>query len=227
MGKIITIHQPEHLPWCGYFNKMRLSDHYVILDDVQYKKNNFQNRNRIISNTGVKWLTVPVQIKGHINKTIEDMLVVDGWEKKYYGLFEQSYKNHPYFIKYKDEIKEIIYSSNNRIIDINMRFIEFFRAIFKITTPVTFSSSLSVNTTSTPRLVDICSKLNGDEYLAGIGSYEYLDTSLFNRNDIKVSTHEFQPMQYSQLGSEIFIPYMSCVDLIMNVGIDEINEKYI
>ncbi|MBF0236078.1 MAG: WbqC family protein [SAR324 cluster bacterium] len=215
--KVVTIHQPEHLPWCGYFNKMRLADHYVILDDVQFKKNNYQNRNRILTPYGVKWLSVPIQMKGHISKTIQNMEVIPDWESKYWGLLAQSYGKHPFYKIYSEELNTIVFSGKTNILDINMDWINFFRKLFQIKTPLSFSSSLGLQSTSTQRLVEICQRHEASEYLAGGGAKDYLETELFDTANISLSYHDFSPRRYSQHQIENFEPYMSALDLIMNV----------
>lgn len=78
---IITIHQPEHLPWLGLFNKIAKAEAFVILDCVQYEKNYFQNRNHILGSNGVQWLSVPVSTKGHVEGTIAmtEISLAGGW----------------------------------------------------------------------------------------------------------------------------------------------------
>ena len=91
---IVSIHQPEHMPWSGFFHKMSLSDVYVLLDNVQYKKNNWQNRNRIVTRNGLQqWITIPVKLKGHMQTTIRDIKINDqeDWRRKYLGRINDSY----------------------------------------------------------------------------------------------------------------------------------------
>lgn len=82
---VITIHQPEHMPWLGFFNKMLKSEIFVILDNVQFEKNNYQNRNRILGNNGAQWLNVPTETKGHMDKTIREIKIANttqpNWKK--------------------------------------------------------------------------------------------------------------------------------------------------
>ena len=81
---IVSIHQPEHFPYLGFFQKMKQSDLFIILDDVKFKKNNFQNRNRFLNSSGEEeWFTVPVEKKAN-SKLIKDVLVSEdfGWKKK-------------------------------------------------------------------------------------------------------------------------------------------------
>ena len=94
----VAIHQPEHMPWLGFFHKMASVDLYIILDCVQYTKNNWQNRNRFMTSKGeIFWLTVPVRIKGHLNKTIREMEVADEnrWIDKYWNRLNMNYAQYP------------------------------------------------------------------------------------------------------------------------------------
>ena len=217
---IVSIHQPEHLPYMGFFNKMARCDKYVILDDVQYTKNNFQNRNKIISKQSKElWLTVPVNIKKHIQKEIKDMRIanISNWKKKYISTIEQTYSKHRYFNLYIDELKDLITQEHNFLIELNMSLIYFFRNIFNISTEMIFSSSLSINSTKTIRIVDICKKLNGTVYLSGNGAKQYLDETLFQENAIDLAYQNYEHPVYE---ARNFVPYLSSLDLIMNCGME-------
>ena len=215
---IVSIHQPEHLPYLGFFNKMSRCDKYVILDDVQYTKNNFQNRNKIISKNNQEiWLTVPVSIKNHTKKTIKDIKVanVGNWQKKYLKTIEQVYSKHKYFELYIDEIKGIICKDYTYLIDLNMDFICFFRNIFNISNELLFSSTLDINSFKSDRIVDICRVLDATVYLSGNGAKGYLNKDLFENENIKLV---FQDYQHPTYESKNFMPYLSSIDLAMNCG---------
>ena len=166
----ITIHQPEHFPYMGFFEKMKKSDIFVILDDVQYKKNNFQNRNKFLNKNNVEeFFGVQVE-KEATKKHIKDVGVIDGkWRKK--TLLK---------IKYNFGLDVTQIYNHNKLIDINMASILWARKKLNIKTPLVFSSDLKIKSTSTQRLVDICEKLNATEYISGMGGKNYLNKDLFN-----------------------------------------------
>ena len=103
---IVSIHQPAYLPWLGYFHKILRSDVFVFLDTVQLEKNGFANRNRVRTRSGVRWLTVPLLIKGHMGRSIRGMQInrAAGWQRKHLRTMEQAYRNRPHYDRYAAEI---------------------------------------------------------------------------------------------------------------------------
>ena len=99
---IATAHQPAYLPWLGYFHKISLSDEFILLDSVQFEKNSFTNRNKIKVSNGEAWLTIPVEMKGHINRNINEMVIDEkfDWRKKHWNSLLMNYKKSPYFSIY-------------------------------------------------------------------------------------------------------------------------------
>lgn len=166
----VTIHQPEHFPYMGFFEKMKISDIFVILDDVQYKKNNWQNRNKFLNKNKVEeFFSVQVE-KGATKKNIKDVKVVEGsWKTKNIKKIKQNFN-----------IDTTQIYSYNKLIDINMASIKWAMEQLNINTPLIYSSSLSISTKGTQRLVDICEKLKATEYISGEGGKSYLKENLFN-----------------------------------------------
>lgn len=217
---LLTIHQPEHMPWVGYFHKMAQADCYVLLDSVQFKKNNWQNRNRIMGRDGsVQWLTVPIQIKGHIESTIAQTPIQNdpAWQRKYLGRIHEAYRRHPHFSTYIDELEGIIQQPWQLIVEFNMALIEFFRRVTEITTPLVRSSTLPVAGKSTDLLVAICTYLKAAVYLSGPDGRNYLDLDAFAHAGVGVEYHKFTPPVYP---APHFAPGLSMLDLVMNHGPD-------
>lgn len=175
----VTIHQPEHFPYLGFFQKMQAADLFVILDDVQYTKNNFQNRNKFLNSNGVdEWFTVEVEPKAN-TKLINQVAVSSNpkWKRVITNKLQTTFKK---------DLSEIYKS--DRLVDINLASIEYCRQALDITTPMVLSSELNITSNSSQRLADICRALNATEYISGAGGRAYLKESLF---DCKVSY--FQP----------------------------------
>ena len=167
----VAIHQPEHFPYLGFFQKMEKADLFVILDDVQFTKNNFQNRNRFLNKNRVEeWFTIELEPKPN-KKLIKDIKVSENtkWRKKILSKLKTNFKGN------FDEIY-----NEEKLIDINLKSIEYCRKHLNISTPLKFSSQLNINTKSSQRLADICDYFKANEYISGIGGKEYLDESLFN-----------------------------------------------
>jgi len=171
---VITIHQPEHFPYMGYFQKMKKADLFVILDNVNYRKNYFQNRNKFLNKNGVEeWFTMQVE-KGSTSKHIKDVNIVDGpWRKKILTKHNQNLGIN----------LESIYLSN-KLIDINMKSIEYCREALNIKTPIIYASDLNVNGTKSELLANIVKNLNGTTYLSGPSGKDYLNKKYFQ--DIKI-----------------------------------------
>ena len=180
----IAIHQPAHFPYMGFFLKMKADDLFVILDDVQYTKGNFQNRNRFKNiNGNDEWFTISLEKKPH-HKLISNLKTNNtiNWREK---IIKQLY--HNFNIDFSD-----IYSSSN-LIDINLNSINYCRKKLNINTPLIISSTLDIKTKGSQKLSDICDKLNATEYISGQGAKKYLDKSIFK---CKVSFFEPEITNY-------------------------------
>lgn len=223
---IVAIHQPNYLPYMGFFDKMQKSDVFVIYDDAQFNKDDFQHRNRIrlndnLNNNGWKWLSVPVK-KKHIpinQIKISNETLFKGEKWNYYHLrnIYNNYKDSIYFHKYEKEIGKIYTSEYDKLVDLNMDLIFFLMEALKVNTKINYSSEFVSSSKSTKRLVEIVKALGGDVYLAGISSYNYLDISLFEKNGIEVQIQNYVHPIYNQMNLE-FMPYMSTIDALFNIG---------
>lgn len=214
----VTIHQPEHLPWLGFFHKMAECDVYVLLDSVQFTKNNYQNRNRLIDPNGtVFWSSVPVRMAGHTGKRIADMEFdnTQPWQRKTWARIVSAYCRHPYFSALAPELEAIYMGSHPLLIDLNLALIEFFRRQLGIHVPMVRSSTLEVTGNRSALLLSICQNLGADTYLSGPSGREYLDTPLFEAGGVALEYHAFKHPTYV---APIFQPYLSTLDLLFNHG---------
>lgn len=214
---IVTIHQPEHLPYFGFLDKVKKADLLVLLDDVQFKKNNFQNRNRILTPLGVRWLTVPVNLRGFLNGQFADICTAGEWKTKYRAQIYEAYHKHPYFDEQMPWIDEMLKMSSDKVIDYNLFAIRRLLTILRIDTPVVLSSEMEIGTTKTQRLYDICHKCGATAYLAGQGAMDYLDVGVFG-GGIGIIKHEFAHPTYNQRNQSYFVSHLSIVDALMNIG---------
>lgn len=218
---IIAIHQPNYLPYLGFFDKMRQADIFVIYDDAQFNKEDFQHRNKIRIFHGWKWLTIPVEkmripindirIKNEINN--KGLL----WSDRHFKDIMDNYKDTPYYQTYEKELKDIFKQRYKRLIDLNMQLIHFIKCAFNLDTEIIYSSELGFKSTSTERLVNIIEALEGDIYLSGPIGQKYLDPLLFEKKGIKVEFQDFKPPIYRQC-YDGFIPNMSAIDALFNIG---------
>jgi len=219
---IVAIHQPNYLPYLGFFDKMKNSDIFVIYDDAQFNKSDFQHRNRIRIYHGWKWLTVPVEKKRiPINevKIRNEVKTWKGvkWSDAHFRDIHDNYKDAPYYSVYADELMRIYKRNYEKLVDLNMELIRFLMKAFDIDVEIVFSSDLGFTSKSTQRLVEIVEALGGDVYLSGPKGRDYLDVSLFERKGIKVVFQDFKHPVYKQR-YEGFVPNMAAIDALFNVG---------
>ena len=223
---IVTIHQPEHLPWLGFFNKIAKADRYVILDSVQYEKNYFQNRNRILGTNGVQWMSVPVNNKGHMEGSIATTMISNDpkntkWKEKYLQTIKLSYGKHPYFNDVYPILQEAINIDSFYLYDLNMAIILAFNDKLDIHPEYIRSSQLGVSGLKSDLILDICRKTEADLYIAGPSGRDYLDMNSFKDNNIEVKFNDYHHPVYPQKRTDEFISHLSTLDLFMNVGFDE------
>ena len=218
---IVSIHQPNYLPYLGFFDKMKQADTFVIYDDAQFNKGEFQHRNRIRIYHGWKYLTVPVEGKRIPIRDIRirNELMIKGitWQETHLNEIQANYNNTPYYARYEDRLEAIYTDKYNKLIDLNMNLINFLKDAFDIKTKIISASELGFTSQSTERLVDITEALGGDVYLSGPAGRDYLDISLFESKGIRVEFQDFKHPVYKQR-YEGFIPNMSAIDALFNTG---------
>ena len=181
---IVTIHQPQYLPWLGYFDKANNADVFILLDDVQFKKNDWQNRNRIRTSQGWQWLTVPV-LHNHGQSILEVKINnATNWTKAHFNALQMNYSKTPYFSKHIDFFEDVYNREWNLLVDINMCLIEQIIKWLGITTRVVRSSEYDIEGVSTERLINLCKKCKATTYLAGADGKSYMDISQFEQNNI-------------------------------------------
>ena len=215
---VVAIHQPQFLPWLGYFDKLDRSDVFCLLDTVQYKKNEFQNRNKIKTSQGWQWLTVPVTyrfpqriLEVGVNQTVD-------WQRKHLRSLETSYRKAPFFDTYITRFEEFYQQSYEMLVDVNVACIRLLMDLLGLKRKVILASSLQVETDDpTLRLVQICKALGGAAYLSGKDGAKYMDVDMFASYEIDVLFQNFEHPHYPQCFGP-FEPNMSIVDLLFNCG---------
>ena len=223
---IITIHQPEHLPWLGLFNKIAKAEKFVILDSVQYEKNYFQNRNRILGTNGVQWISIPVSNKGHMDGSIATTLIATDpknakWKEKYLQTITQSYKKYPYFNDVYPLLEKAINTDTEYFCEINIAIIKSFCDALDIHPEYIRSTELNVDGLKSSLILDICKEVGTDVYIAGPSGRDYLDMKSFEDAGITVKFNDYHHPVYPQKRTDEFISHLSALDLFMNVGFAE------
>ena len=218
--KRIAILQSNYIPWKGYFDLINLVDEFIIYDDMQYTKRDWRNRNKIKTPQGLKWLTIPVEVKGkYYQKINETKISNQEWGKNHWIQIVQNYKKTPYFKEYQAIFEELYLNSNEEYLSkINYNFIKVINHILNIKTKIKYSSEFDLVDGKSERLLGICKDCNADIYLSGPAAKGYLDEKLFEEEGIKV-----QWMDYSNYPTynQLYPPFehsVTILDLIFNEG---------
>lgn len=215
---ILAIHQPQFMPWLGYFDKIIKSEIFCFLDNVQFKKNEFQNRNKIKTRQGWMWLTVPVMY--HYPEKINEVKVNNDipWRKKHLKTLMTYYQKAPHFSNVFPHLENFYNKEEEYISLINVRSVLMLMGLLGVSRETPLASELGpLPEEPSERLAAICALLGADTYLSGAGGREYLNPEPFQRRGIKVIFQDFQHPHYPQLYGG-FIANLSLLDLLFNCG---------
>lgn len=223
---IITIHQPEHLPWLGLFNKISKAETFVILDNVQFEKNYFQNRNRIMGTNGVQWINVPTCTKGHLDSDLANTEISylgknAKWRDTYLKTIQMSYGKYPFFQEVFSILEDAIRMETDLLCDINISIIKGFANKLDIHPKYVRSSDLNVDGSKSELILDICKSVGATVYIAGPSGRDYLDVNSFEESGITIKYNDYVHPTYPQRKSKDFETNLSILDLLMNVGFTE------
>jgi hypothetical protein len=222
---IVAAHQPHYLPWLGYLHKVASADVFVVMDDLQYESQNFQNRNRVKVNNGALWLTVPL-VKGSQSDRVLDKVIdnsVEGkqnWQRRSWETLRTHYGRAPYFRRYADEVEALYARRWDRLVELDLTVLETMMRWFDLRCPVVRASSLGLRGQKTARIIDLCQKLGARTYLSGAGgSRGYLDLDACNAAGLRVSwqsyAHPIYPQRYPEVG---FVSHLAALDVLFNCG---------
>jgi len=217
----VAIHQPQYLPWLGYLDKLDSADVFIILDTVQFKKHEWQNRNRIRTKEGWQWLTVPIidRFPERIDR-VEINRRVD-WARKHSQALRLQYAKAPYWSPLGPAILTLLERPWPFLCDLNIAVLDALCAHLNIATPRLMASKLSAREEPTDRLIDLCRAVGGTEYLAGQAGPDYMDLGRFAEEGIAVSAQAYRHPEYSQRYTP-FVSHLSVVDLLLNCGPDSL-----
>jgi hypothetical protein len=220
---IFSGHQPQYIPYLGYFDKIDKSDCFVFLDQVQYKPREYQNRNKIRTKDSYMWLTVPVVYKGQGRQKIRDVKIDNGsdWARKHCRSLKSWYGGAKFFKDHFLFFEDVYNKKWEKLIDLNIHIIKYFLKQLEINVFLYYESEIGTTTQSTDRIIEIGKKIKADTYLSGIGGKDYLEEEKFSQAEIKLEYQEFIHPMYQQRymeNKDSFLPYMSAIDLLFNEG---------
>ena len=220
--KTIAIAQPTFLPWIGWFDLADQVDLFVILDDVAFSKQSWQQRNRIRTQNGLEYLSVPIKTSGRLGQRIVDCELLDqAFVVKMIKSLQTNYSKAPFFKATFDELSTTLQTaaSTNRLVELNCKLISWMAARLGVTTPMVCASTLSASGGRGEYVAAICQCVGAARYLSPAGAETYLiaDKHSFERRGIEVLIHVYEHPEYVQRFAP-FIPFASALDLIFNLG---------
>ena len=221
MPKSVGIIQSNYIPWKGYFDFVDSVDEFVILDDVQYTRRDWRNRNILKSPSGPKWLSIPVNTRGKYEASIEEIEVANhSWPEQHWAKICSYYAKAPAFEPHAEWLKSLYDQAVHlrKLSEINYLFLSEIASFLQIETPMHWSSSWPSNSTKSERLLELCMHLQADRYISGPAAKAYLDETLFAQNGITVSYFDYSGyVEYPQLWSH-FDHHVTILDVILNTG---------
>jgi hypothetical protein len=221
---ICAIVQPTFLPWLGWFDLADQVDMLVVLDDVAFSKQSWQQRNRIRGRDGLEFLSVPVKTAGRLGQTImECELVEQPFVAKMINALRANYGKSAFFASVIDELSAVMEAGarTGRLVELNCALIAWMAARLGVDTAMVRASTLETGGQRGEHVARICERIGATDYLSPPGAEEYLieDRTAFDLRSIAMWLHVFEHPQYPQRFSP-FIPYATALDLIFNVGPD-------
>jgi len=217
----VAIVQSNYIPWKGYFDLIAAVDEFILLDDVQYTRGDWRNRNKIKTPQGLHWLTVPVSIKGKYQQRIRDTEIASpDWAAEHWKTLTQNYKRATYFNELARLLGPLYHESCRNLSQLNRRFIEMIVRYIGIDTKISNSWDYTLVDGKSERLADLCVKAGATEYVSGPSAKNYIDESVFARRGIKLTWFEYSGYpEYPQLWGT-FEHGVTILDLLFNCGSD-------
>jgi len=215
--KILCDHQTGYLPWLGLLHRISLSDIYVSLDTVEYNPRSYDNRNKIKTPDGFKWLNVP--ILNQESKLLKDIKINNAvdWRDDHIKAISHSYGATNHFGYYFDRIKSILDKKHEFLMDLNEEIMKFFLKELRINVHFAKASKFDIPESGNQYLINLCKAFKADIYVFGQLGKEYADKDLWKKNNIKVYFHKYNHPIYKQRFNN-FEPFLSVVDLLFNEG---------
>ncbi|CAO3439918.1 WbqC family protein [Azospirillum argentinense] len=217
----VCIHQPDFVPYLGFFDRLLSTDVFILLDDAQFLRRGWQHRDRIKTRQGSAWLTLAVE-KSPQTTPINHMRLATkpaGCRVDLLNQLQESYRDAAHFRNEFPWIAELLSGPFETLIDLNLAFLRECLRRFELQPEIVLASSLGVAGARTQRLVDLVRAVGGTSYLSGTGALDYLEPERFGEAGIALTIQDFRHPVYPQLHGP-FMPYLSCLDAFLNCGSD-------
>lgn len=214
----LAVCQSNYIPWKGYFDLIRKADIFVLYDTVQYTKNDWRNRNKVLTSQGVSWLTVPVRHL-HLGQLINEIQIADQrWQSKHWRTIEQQYGRARYFDMYGAELSLLYRQQWQSLSALNEALLRTLCQLMQISTRIVRAEDYLLTGDRNERLIQLAQQLQAERYLSGPSAMSYLDQSLFTAAGIEVGWMNYSGYRpYTQL-HQPFVHGVSVIDLLFNTG---------
>ena len=224
----VGIHQPNFLPWIGYFSKIYQSDIFIFLDDVQFIKTGSNYTNRVAINIlgTSQFITIPIKRGSGVQKINKTKFLNEKWKRKMIGTLQANYAKAPYFQEHKEFVWELINFEADDLASYNINAIEAIAKELKFNTKFIRSSNFNIKSKSTQRLIELIRKVDGDIYLSGKGGDVYQEHTMYRDTNIDVIYNEIPNFEYTQPNVEEFIVGLSIIDSIFNMGFQNLQSHF-
>jgi len=217
----VLIIQSNYIPWKGYFDAINFADVVVLYDEMQYTKRDWRNRNKIKSNQGLQWLTIPIQVKSqYFQKINEAKINEQDWTLKHWKSIQHNYSKASCFKEYQQFFADLYLEANQLefLSDVNFLFLTEITKLLEIKTEFKWSRDFNLKGNKSEKLFNICQELGATNYLSGSSAKNYLEEDLFIKNNIGVNWLDYSNYKtYPQLYGT-FEHQVSILDLIFNTG---------
>jgi hypothetical protein len=220
MTRKAAILQSNYIPWKGYFDLINQVDEFILYDDVQYTRRDWRNRNVIKTAGGLKWLTIPVEVKGKYHQRIRDTMIADPrWGGQHWGMLLQNYARAPHFGSYREIFESMYLAAKEPSLSLcNRSFLEAVCGILGITTRITWSWEYPLQEGKSERLLGLCRSVGAEVYVSGPAAKDYLDVGLFEAAGVGVEWMDYSGYpEYRQLHPP-FEHGVTVLDLLFNEG---------
>lgn len=220
MSQTIAIHQPNYIPWLGYFYKIAQVDTFVFLDTVQYSNKGMHDFHYIKNPQGRFRLKIPVKFAFGDNIVDVQLNNALNWRESHLKQIEVNYKKAPFYKDVFADLSELFKANDKLMVDFNIRIIEFIARKFGINTKFVKSSELDIESLDkNERIYGICNTLNATVYYSGTGAVVYQNEDDFRERGIELKYSTFQSFEYPQFWGE-FESNISIIDYLMHCGYD-------
>lgn len=225
-NEIVVVHQPDFMPYLGFFDRLNKADIYVIFDNVQYVRSSrgWTSRDKIKTRNGERWITVYTK-KAPRDTAINQIEISydSDWREEHLNLIRENYKNCPFYGEIMPYILRLYDFQCNYLMDFNLESIKMLMELFDIQIQLVKASELHPTGKNNTLIIDIMKKLGCRRYLSGVGARDYYVSEPYEQAGIEVMWQEFEHPVYPQQHGD-FIPYLSSIDLLFNCGIQRSRE---